>query len=679
MFLGITHSASADAQQKLSFQGLSINNDIKIEQVNFSDVIIKVKSYAKRITFSAKFKDISTPYITGNEQNSFNINIDADPKTGVIYAFRLASGAFSQTIPDHFSYSAKPNNFLIAPMSIQDGKFNALYQQLTYHDKTMLKGVCYYFKNNNNIQTLLSVKAPTGNSVVGKGTNKVSELLSKPNIAQQIKSIATLCLEATDRVYVKDIQILLNDAGHYVGKSDGQWGPKSQRGWEAYLISKGMPLDTAINAKSVQKLQKSIRSKVLRYREITFKDGYFDANGKLKKHTQLTGGICKYLNCMISFSRLNENLKSRMGTINFKETNDYFYNKQKVVRMLCGSKIDDINSLPVIETMNTEDRYGGYDKRIEDVGYRLIELTSSCYAGSTSACNIGFKGLKAYAKLNAPKEKASSKYSKGKTTLNNYAMNSHFIPQSINFLSTYHRKIGLKDAELIMFDKWLINITNEYRRKGHNSPKRYNFQKHGHTAEKRAQNHHISSSIASSALGAWLGNKKLLEYGINQWRQTLASMRPDGSLPHEASRGSRATRYSGYTIAKLTRMAEILRNQDIDLYSQKVNGNSIHDTVEFFLNVMEDPTIIHKYAKANVHSGGNLPYTEQEHDDFGSSQYSWVSLYMKRFPDHKNTYRLKKFTGSENKHTKILARIVNQKYGGKSGLDLDPKCFYSGR
>ena len=418
---------------------------------------------------------------------------------------------------------------------------------------------------------------------------------------------------------------------------------------------------------------------LLKLREINFKDGFFDANGNIKKHTQSTGDLCKYLNCMINISRLNEILKSRMGTINFKETNDYFYNNQKVLNILCGSKTGNINSLPVIETMNTEDRYGGYDKRIEDVGYRLIELTSSCYAGSTSACNIGFKGLKAYAKLNAPKEKASSKYSKGKTTLNNYAMNSYFIPQAINFLSTYHRKIGLKDAELIMFDKWLINITNEYRRKGHNSPKRYNFQKHGHTAEKRAQNHHISSSIASSALGAWLGNKKLLEYGINQWRQTLASMRPDGSLPHEASRGSRATRYSGYTIAKLTRMAEILRNQDIDLYSQKVNGNSIHDTVEFFLKVMEDPTIIHKYAKANVSSGGNLPYTEQEHDNFGSSQYSWISLYMKRFPDHKNTYRLKRFTGSENKHTKILARIVKQKYGGKSGLDLDPKCFYSGR
>jgi hypothetical protein len=52
--LSFTHPANADAQQKLSFQDASINNDIKPEQFNFSDVIIKVKSYTKRITFSGK-------------------------------------------------------------------------------------------------------------------------------------------------------------------------------------------------------------------------------------------------------------------------------------------------------------------------------------------------------------------------------------------------------------------------------------------------------------------------------------------------------------------------------------------------------------------------------------------------------------------------------------------------
>ena len=43
--LSFTYPANADAEQKLSFQGLSINNDIKVEQFNFSEVIIKVKSY----------------------------------------------------------------------------------------------------------------------------------------------------------------------------------------------------------------------------------------------------------------------------------------------------------------------------------------------------------------------------------------------------------------------------------------------------------------------------------------------------------------------------------------------------------------------------------------------------------------------------------------------------------
>ena len=529
--LSFTHPANAE--EKLSFQDASINNDIKPEQFIFSDVIIKVKSYTKRITFSAKFEDISTPFKASNQQNSFNINIDADPKTGVIYAIRLAANAFAQTIPDHFSYAAKPNNFLIAPMSIQDGKFTSLYNQLTDHDKTMLKGACYYFKNDNNIQTLLSVKAPTGNSIVGQGSNKVDELLSKPNIAQQIKSIATLCFnatngtsnadtssftkyklcnfvqcvdqysfrkpsfngaikpeqfsfsdvmikarsntdrvnikvifqdvstpykvsnkeetvditfegdpksetvyalrlsygtfsqtipstysyegkssrfliyprsiqdgkfnslyeqltahdktkikgvcnyflddnnieeiislkpssstkiigkgfgsgvagkeigsgkgatriskllsnpdvpkqirtlaslctEATERVYVKDVQTFLNASGHNVGKNDGQWGKKSQSGWEAYLTSQGKPLDTAINAGSIQELVVAINKDLPKLRKINFRDGFFNTESVLKKHTKGTRSLCKYIDCELT---LKEKLEARK-TIN---------------------------------------------------------------------------------------------------------------------------------------------------------------------------------------------------------------------------------------------------------------------------------------------------------------------------------------------------------------------------
>jgi len=66
--LSFTYPANAGAQQRFSFQDASINNDIKPEEFNFSDVIIKVKSYTKRITFSAKFKEISTPYMSGNQK-----------------------------------------------------------------------------------------------------------------------------------------------------------------------------------------------------------------------------------------------------------------------------------------------------------------------------------------------------------------------------------------------------------------------------------------------------------------------------------------------------------------------------------------------------------------------------------------------------------------------------------
>jgi len=518
--LNFTYPANADAQQKFSFQGSSINNDIKPEQFNFSDVIIKVKSYTKRITFSAKFEDISTPYIANNQQNSFNINIDADPKTGVIYAFRLAADAFAQTIPDHFSYAAKPNNFLIAPMSIQDGKFTSLYNQLTDHDKTMLKGACHYFKNDNNIQTLLSVKAPTGNSIVGQGTNKVSKLLSKPNIplqiksiatlcfnatngtsntdsssstkyklcnfvkcvdqysfkkptyngdikpeqfnfsdvtikarsstdrvnievtfqdvstpfksidkeetvaitfegdpksetvyalrleygtflqeipkefsyenkanrhlistrsiddgsfntlyeqltdddkvkvkgachhfmddksiekitslkspvikdsklkfpsseridkiilspniSEQIKALATLCFQATNRVYVKDVQTFLNASGYNVGINDGQWGKKSQSGWEAFLTNQGKPIDTVINTKSVQELVARLNGSLPKLRKMNFRDGFFDTESELKKHTHDRRSLCKYIDCELT---LKEKLEARQ-TIN---------------------------------------------------------------------------------------------------------------------------------------------------------------------------------------------------------------------------------------------------------------------------------------------------------------------------------------------------------------------------
>ena len=328
--LNFTHPAHADAQQKFSFQGVSYNGDIKAELFSFSDVMIKARSNTDRVNIKVIFQDVSTPYKATDKDETVAITFEGDPKSENVYAIRLGYGTFSQTIPSTFSYDDKTSRFFIAPKSIEDGKFNSLYEQLTSHDKTKLKGVCNYFLDDNNIEEIISLKPSSSTKIIGKGfgsgvagkeiglgkgATRISKLLSNPNTPKQIKTLATLCTEATKRVYVKDVQTFLDASGHNVGKSDGQWGKKSQSGWEAYLISQGKQLDTTIDATSVQELKNSISSKIPKLRAITFQDSYFDLHGSRNKHSKSNPELCKFISCKLTFKRWHNDARKEIYEI----------------------------------------------------------------------------------------------------------------------------------------------------------------------------------------------------------------------------------------------------------------------------------------------------------------------------------------------------------------------------
>ena len=313
--LNLTHPASADAQQKFSFQGVSYNGDIKPEQFSFSDVMIKARSNTDRVNIKVIFQDVSTPYKSTDKDETVAITFEGDPKSETVYAIRLEYGTFSQTIPSTFSYEDKTNRFLIAPKSIGDGKLNSLYEHLSSHDKTKLKGACHHFMDDKNIKRITSLKSPLGESILSKSTKRVDKLLSTSNISDQIKALATLCFEATNRVYVKDVQSFLNASGHDIGKSDGQWGKKSQSGWEAYLISQGKQLNTTIDATSVQELKNSISSKIPKLRAITFQDGYFDLHGSRNKHSKSNPELCKFISCKLTFKRWHNDARKEIYEI----------------------------------------------------------------------------------------------------------------------------------------------------------------------------------------------------------------------------------------------------------------------------------------------------------------------------------------------------------------------------
>ena len=149
--LNFTHSANADAQQKFSFQGVSYNGDIKAEQFNFSDVMIKARSYTDRVNIKVIFQDVSTPYKASDKEETVAITFEGDPESETVYAIRLDYGTFFQTIPRKFSFENIENRYLISTQSVENGSFNRLYKQLTNDDKVKVKGACNYFINDKNI------------------------------------------------------------------------------------------------------------------------------------------------------------------------------------------------------------------------------------------------------------------------------------------------------------------------------------------------------------------------------------------------------------------------------------------------------------------------------------------------------------------------------------------------
>ena len=184
-------------------------------------------------------------------------------------------------------------------------------------------------------------------------------------------------------------------------------------------------------------------------------------------------------------------IKSRRGTIDFDERHT-FYNsskwlsEKKYKKMKCEQdwRQDKFynKNLEIIETQISKDGFGGSDKRIQPVANHLVWLTSACYSENLKVCNNGIEGLKKYLSLDAPKE--PNNISREQKTANDYIMNTSFISTVINFLSVYHKVVGLSDEELAEFDNWLINLTNRYR-KNHNDT---DFtDKYGFVAMWRAQ------------------------------------------------------------------------------------------------------------------------------------------------------------------------------------------------
>jgi poly(beta-D-mannuronate) lyase len=138
-------------------------------------------------------------------------------------------------------------------------------------------------------------------------------------------------------------------------------------------------------------------------------------------------------------------------------------------------------------------------------------------------------------------------------------------------------------------------------------------------------NHRAWRGLQAAIVGVVAGHDRLFQYGVAAYRAALASMNPNGSLPHEMERGERALHYQNFAILPLVFIAEIAARQGYDLYGMKVDGRDLRLAVDFLLRALDDPRALRPYSD----TAQDLAFIERR------DELNWLEPYHRRFPGPK--------------------------------------------
>ena len=196
-----------------------------------------------------------------------------------------------------------------------------------------------------------------------------------------------------------------------------------------------------------------------------------------------------------------------------------------------------------------------------------------------------------------------------------------------------------------------------------------------------AQNHSLQSGFLYMAYSAVWGDLDKLAIGLDQLKLTLKSVKKDGALPCEVTRGPNSLFYSGATIHTMLQMLQILDLQNIN-YNDILDLKSLHKAVSFQIDAGVNPEIMNKYTKSFSENTWCKPYKKNSGQciyqrPMRNVSFGWIQLYIKLFPTHKNTNRLdlmfKNFQKEEIKNPvkKLNLNAIFQPNQTKSSLKLN--------
>ncbi len=133
-------------------------------------------------------------------------------------------------------------------------------------------------------------------------------------------------------------------------------------------------------------------------------------------------------------------------------------------------------------------------------------------------------------------------------------------------------------------------------------------------------NHRYWAGFTATAAGIAANRKDLFDWGVESFRIGAKQIQPDGTLPLEMARRSRALHYHLFAAAPLVTMAEMASANGIDLYA--VDHDALARLMKRVVSGLDDPSFFTEKAGA-----------KQEPMHLHADDIAWAAPFERRFPD----------------------------------------------
>lgn len=144
------------------------------------------------------------------------------------------------------------------------------------------------------------------------------------------------------------------------------------------------------------------------------------------------------------------------------------------------------------------------------------------------------------------------------------------------------------------------------------------------TKNSAKNNHRYWSGLATAATAVLTGERDLFDWGMDAYKNGVCGATPEGALPLEVKRGTKARGYQLFALSALVPLGKIAEANGIKAF--EMCDGALHRIVKFSLDSITDPSSIAKMAEAEqdeFEDGKPLP---------PGHQVTFLEIYAREFP-----------------------------------------------